>query len=66
MNILEAEIQDSVVEGKDKITKFFHRTANAHSRNNFIERMIDGESNLETQEEIQEWEVNFYKGLYSE
>ena len=41
-----------MVKGKDKITKFFHRTANAHSRNNFIERMIDGESNLETQEEI--------------
>jgi exonuclease III len=50
----------------DKNTKFFHRTANANRRNNCIESMTNGELKWETQDEIREGIVAFYKDLYSE
>ena len=49
----------------DKNTKFFHRTANANCRNNFIESMTYGKLKWETQDEFREGIVDFYQDLYS-
>ncbi|KAF5470705.1 hypothetical protein F2P56_011202 [Juglans regia] len=50
----------------DKCTKFFHRMANFHQRNNAIEVLHDGENIISDQEVIKDHIVNFYEKLFSE
>ena len=50
----------------DKNTKFFHRLANSHRRNNTIGQLLVDEEEINNQDTIKEKIVEFYKALYSE
>jgi hypothetical protein len=51
---------------EDWNTKFFHRLANSHRRNNIVAAMMVNGSRTEDPAVIQDHIVNFYKTLYSE
>lgn len=50
----------------DRDTKFFHRTANSHSRYNNIDKLIVRENSAVNPTEIKREIITFYKKLYTE
>lgn len=50
----------------DKCTKFFHKMANSHGRNNVIEVIQFGNNVFQSPEDIQDHIVNYYEDLLKE
>lgn len=63
---MAAKVENYVVKGGDKNTKFFHRVANARRRVNTISRLEVEGVVLEEEEAIRLAVEKFYKELYVE
>ncbi|RVW31161.1 putative ribonuclease H protein [Vitis vinifera] len=65
-NPLETIVQGALVKGRDKNIGFFHRMANAHRRNNSLDRIKINKVWLTEEQEVREGIVNAFQQLLSE